>query len=355
MSIDFPQNINVAHHANLLYKPSFWDPRKAYAWYKADLEGAFIEGLQFRQNRGKGYRTCTDLEKAGIANIAMLTDLQNDFRDGGRLPVLGTDDVVLRTAARLINGTVEDYYTGIVFSQDGHPDWHISYSAGWITEKGVPFDLRQNKAAILELEDPSMGLFNATCFSPVDGSPIKMGRIQRMINQKDSVAYWNHLQTTNQGPVWLFATHCKIGSDGVDSHPFLAEVLAFMAGARMIQTVPVFKGHLRDTDWFGPLMPCRPDPSHPQGGFRKDIVDLFEVVTGKGKVEFYGVAEDFCDYNMKLQVINHFRGTHFFDDMAFASDGTAPIVPHATHVLKLNEEAKNAGVHFFMTEDAFAA
>lgn len=344
-----PDNVQVADHMPLIYTPDFWDPRKAYADYSPDIEGAFIEGFKCRKKLG--LRTAAELIAAGISNGMMLTDLQGDFRDGGRLPVIGTNDVVLRVCARLVNGLVTDYYTLLVDSQDGHPPFHISYATRWLTQNGEPFDLRGNKAAMLSLEDERRGIFRATCFSPVDGSPIDMGYIQSMFNVKDTVAYWNHLQATDQGPVWVFANHCKLGTDGTNLHPLVAEVLAFAEGARMIEPVPVFKGHIRDTDWFGPLEPCRPDSSHPQGGFQKHIVDLFARVTGC--MEFAGVAEDFCEHNMERQTLRFFEGTQFFKQMAFMTDGTAAIVPNAPHVLQLRQEARSKGVKFFTHDEQF--
>jgi hypothetical protein len=211
--------------------------------------------------------------------------------------------------------------------------------------------LRTHKAAVLDLANRNKGVFRATCFDPQTGAPIDMGFIQSMINIKDTVAYWDHLHQTGQGPIWVFANHCKLGTDGVNLHPLIAEVLAFMEGARLMAPVPVNKGHIRDTDWFGPLEPCRPDPGHPQGGFQKAIVDLFAQTTGW--VEFFGVAEDFCDFNMKKQVMRHFEGTPFFEQMAFATDGTAPIVADAPQVLALNQEARAKGVKFFTHDEPF--
>lgn len=342
-------DVEVASHMPLVYTPEFWDPKKAYGYYSPDIEGAFLEGFAYRQ-RNK-LKTVAELTAAGVSNAIMLTDLQGDFRPGGRLPVAGTDTVVLRTCARFLNGTVTDYYTLAVASQDGHPPLHISYASRWLRADGTPFDLREFKAAVLDLIDERRGIFQATCFGP--NGPIDMGPIQSMFNIKQTVTYWYHLQKTGQGPIWVFANHCKLGTDGTNLHPLLAEVLAFAEGARMMEAVPVFKGHIRDTDWFGPLEPCMPDSSHPQGGFQKGIVDLFAKVTGR--VEFFGVAEDFCEHNMERQVMKHFEGTRFFEQMAFAVDGTAAIVPNAPHVLELRKEARRKGVTFFSSDEKMAA
>lgn len=346
-----PEGVQVASHAPLAYTPDFWDAKKAYADYRPDYEGAYLEGVQYRLDNG--LETADQLVAGGVSNAIMCTDLQWDFGDYGRLPVIGTNDVVLRTCARMINGTVTPYYTLVVYSQDGHVPHHISYGSRWKTADGKPFDLRVNKAAVLDLADEKRGVFHATCFDPANGSPIDMGYIQSSFNIKDTVAYWQHLQDTGQGPIWVFANHCKLGTDGTNLHPLLVETLAFMEGARMLSPVPLNKGHLRDTDWFGPLEPCRPDPSHPQGTFQRGVVDLFSQV--EGWVEFVGVAEDFCDFNMKAQVMRYFAGTQFFEQMAFATDGTAPIVPNAPQVIQQNDEAARLGVHFMLLDDPFQA
>lgn len=345
-----PPSFKVAPHAPLIETPEYWDPKKAYADYSPDIEGAFIEGVAFRKR--KKLATAAELEGKGVSNAIMLTDLQHDFRPGGRLPVAGTDDVVLRVCVRLLNGTVgTDFYTKYIYSQDGHVPFHISYATRWRTMKGEPFDLREHKAAVLSLADEDKGVFQATCFDSATGNPLDMGYIQSMLNIKDTVAYWHHLQSTGQGPIWIFANHCKLGTDGVNLHPLLAETLAFIEGARFVAPVPVNKGHIRDTDWFGPLEPCRPDPSHPQGGFQKPVVDLLAQVTGLS--EFVGVAEDFCDYNMKRQTLTYFEGTDFFEKMAFMTDGTAPIVPNAPQVIRQNAEALRKGVRFFSHDEDF--
>lgn len=353
-----PPGVSVAPYADLVYTPQFWDPRKAYAWYSPDVEGAFIEGVEFRKRHG--LRKADDLKRDGISNIMMLTDLQFDFRDGGRLPVIGTDTVVLRACARLLNGTIgAEYYTGFVYSQDGHVPFHISYGTRWRTLKGVPLDLRVHKAAVLDLYDRAKGLFQATAFDPADGSPVDLGYIQSTLNAKDTVAYWDYLQgdparpETQQGPVWVFANHCKLGTDGTNLHPLLAETLAFIEGARFVEPTPIFKGHIRDTDWFGPLEPCRPDPTHSQGSFQKQIVDLFAQASGR--VEFIGVAEDFCNFNMQKQCIRYFDGTPFLRQMAFITDGTAAIVPNAPHVVALYDEARAKGIEFFTHDAPFTA
>lgn len=356
MSIDpsLLQGVVPASHAELTFElPDFWDPRKAYVpFYMPDLDAATIRGYEF--GRRHGLDTVAKLEQRGISNLMMLTDLQQDFRDKGRLPVTGTDNVVLRTCVRLLNGFLgTDYYTRVVFSQDTHPTNHISHSTRWLqVANGQPLDLSVLKAATLELEDEQRRLFRAKGFDD-QGNPVDLGLVRSRIESADTVSYWHHLQDTGQGPIWVFATHCKIGSDGMNLHPLLQETLAFIEGARLMEPLPMFKGHLKHTDWFGPFEPCRPDTSHPQGGLQRPVIEVFERVSGW--VEFAGVAEDFCDFYAKDQVINTFQGTDFFAKMAFLPDLTAPIVPNSQKVQDLNARAASLGVRFVKHDEPFTA
>ena len=338
--------MTTASHVPLAHTPKFWNADNAYRRYRPNVAGAYIEGVEYAHSHG--LVTAQALIKAGTNNLIMLTDLQDDFRDDGRLAVKGTDTVVLRIAARILNGIVNDHYTGIIFSLDGHPHQHISYSVRWRTMKGLPFDLTVNKAAILTLVDRDKAIFRATCFNPADGTPIDMGYVQSYFDAKDTVAYWDHLQTTGQGPIWVFDIHCALGTEGVALHPLISEVVAYAAGARAIMPGTINKGHIVRTDWFGPLVPCRPDPTHPQGGIQKDVLDAFKAAK---QVDFAGVAEDFCEYWMEKQTLDNLTGTDVFGRLRFIEDGTAPIVPGAAHVAAHRAEAKAKGV-VFINHDA---
>lgn len=337
----------IADHAPLVHTPNFFDPGKAYEWYSPDLEGAYMEGVAYALKHG--LRSAQRLKEAGIAHALMMVDLQADFRPRGRLPVSGTDDVVLRTVARLLNGTFEEHYTDFVYSLDGHPPQHISYGARWRDQNGNPLDLSTRKAAILTLADEAKAVFEATCFDPKDGHPVSAGHYQSRFDPKDTVAYWHELQKTGQTP-WAFATHCQLGTDGTALHPLLAEALAFVAGARSMMPTILSKGHIVNTDWFGPLAPCRIDTSHPQGGFQTEVVDIFKRAA---TTDVFGVAEDFCVFHFEDQVVTYLTGTDFPARLRFVTDGTAPIVPNAPHVLAFRKKAAAAGVQFIPHDAPF--
>lgn len=335
--------------AKLIYTPRFFSFAKADQDFKPDLAAAYREGYEYA--RAHHLKPAQQLLKDGVAHALMMTDLQGDFRDRGRLPVKGTDAVVLRTCVRLINGIVEDYFAGVIFSLDGHPPQHRSFDHNYVDQDGNLLDLsKHGRAAILTLADERKALFKATAFGA--SGPYEVGIYQPRFDPRDAVEYWKHLQATGQGDIWAFVSHCVIGSDGANLHPLLAETIAFVCGARSLQPTIIHKGHLEKTDWFGPLMPCRPDPDHAQGGFQKRVIDTFkQYVT----VEYAGVAEDFCDYHMKKQTMDNLQGTEYLPKLRFLTDCTAPIVPNAPHVKALNDEAKAAGVKFISHDAPFEA
>ncbi|HEU5114975.1 MAG TPA: hypothetical protein VFT82_04395 [Candidatus Paceibacterota bacterium] len=322
----------------LNYIPNFFAAAKAFAHYSPDIARAYSEGVQY--GLANNLATGDELIKRGVARLIALTDLEEDFRDDGRLPVKGTDQVVLRVCERIINGVVEDYYGGIMYSLDGHPFDHISFDCNWRDGAGDPLNLEQyGKAAILTLEDPVLGTFKAQAFS--ENGPYDIGTYRHAFDPMGTVAYWNHLQATGQGPIWVFVPHCVIGTDGANLHPLLAETIAFACGVRRIRPRIIRKGHLANTDWFGPLEPCK--PSDPEGLLNMGAV---AEMTMYAAVEFGGVAEDFCEYNMRAKSLELLAGLGMAGKMRFLRDCTAPIVPNAAHVAALYDRARAAGIQF---------
>lgn len=350
----------IAQHAPLVYTPAFFTPEKAYRNFIPDVEGAYDEGVKYAKKHG--LPTAQSLIDDGKAHALWITDLQGDFRDNGRLPVKGTDSVVLRTTVRLLNGVCLSYYGGVIESRDGHPGQHISYGTYWRDQHDNVLDLRNHgNAACLTLVDEKKAVFKAYGFNAngiydigyyqprFDAVPppkAKAGEKQRP--DRSAVTYWNHLKDTGQGDIWVFNVHCKLGSDGANTHPLLLEALAFAEGALCLQETIVSKGHISTTDWFGAFEPCWPDDGHPQGGLQKPILEGFKPFQ---TVETAGVAEDFCKYHGQRQAMTYLKGTPFFEKLRFITDCTAAIIPNAPHVAAQNEEARLGGIKF-ITHDA---
>lgn len=340
-------NIQICNHAPLVFTPNFWNPLKAYEDFSPDLEGAYREGVEYA--KVKGLQSAQALIKTGDACAMMATDLQQDFRDSGRLAVKGANDAILKSCVRLLNGVVEGKYAGVAYSMDSHSPQHISYDTYWRDSNGNPLDLsKAGNACMMVLEDEQKAVFKALGFDA--NGIVELGYYRPKFDPLDAVAYFKHLQATGQGNIWVFVVHCKLGTDGTNLHPLFAECLAFMEGALSMSSTTIFKGHISGTDWFGPLEACRPDPNHPQGGFQKDVIDFFQQFKF---VDFVGIAEDFCDYFMKKQTIDYLSGTNNLSKLRFVLDGTAAIVPNDPKVIAQNENASKNGVSLIYHDSAF--
>jgi hypothetical protein len=340
-------NIQICNHAPLVFTPNFWNPQKAYEDFSPDLEGAYREGVEYAQK--KGLQSAQALIKTGNACAMMATDLQQDFRDSGRLAVKGANDAILKSCVRLLNGVVEGKYAGVAYSMDSHSPQHVSYDTYWRDSNGNPLDLsKAGNACMMVLEDEQKAVFKALGFDA--NGIVELGYYRPKFDPLDAVAYFKHLQATGQGNIWVFVVHCKLGTDGTNLHPLFAECLSFMEGALSMSSTTIFKGHISSTDWFGPLEACRPDPNHPQGGFQKDVIDFFQQFKF---VDFVGIAEDFCDYFMKKQTIDYLSGTDNLSKLRFVLDGTAAIVPNDPKVIAQNENARQNGVSLIYHDSAF--
>ncbi len=326
---------------NLTYTPAFLRREKVFTHYRPDIAAAMREGIEFARNNKNMSAAALRAEARGI--LMVLTDLLEDFRDDGRLPVKGTDQVVWNLCLRLVHLATGGDLAGVMLAFDGHPPLHISFDTYWRDADGNTLDLSEKKAALLFLEDEEKCLFRAEA---LDGCVI--GIYKAVLEPKDSVAYWKYLQETKQGPIWVFVPHCMIGTDGTNLHPLLAETVAFCAATRSFNPFIIRKGHLSNTDWFGPLEACRSDEFDSDSGLNTNALVYMDDFR---EIEFGGVAEDFCEFGMRDRVLRHLKGTK----IRFITDGTAPIVPNAKHVNELYVGARKAGVKFITHDGILVA
>ncbi len=334
----------------LKYTPRFFDEKKAGMDYVPDLGAARREGMEFARNLATV--TAERLQTRGAGTLAVLTDLLQDFRDRGRLPVKGADAVVFRVCLRLIYGVTEGDLAGVIAAIDGHPFGHISFDSSWIGSNGKPIDLSNHgKAGLLTLDSKEKATFRLHVFNP-DGTTRVLDTCVPAVDPQDAVLYYQYLRASGQGDIWVFVPHCIIGTDGTNFHPLLAETLAFCSGVRQFDPHIINKGYLRDTDWFGPLQACRPNSKTGEGMINNDAISLMKRFSA---IEFMGVAEDFCELGMRRVALDTLDVRGYDGVIRFITDGTAPIVPEADHVTEFYELARNKGVKFITHDEIPAA
>jgi len=318
-------------------RPSFWDPRKVSSNFAPDLHRAREEGRLARITSVK------DQVESGGRHLLVLIDMERDFMPDGRLPVKGSFEDVERLGERIIHGITGEHYTDIMVTIDKHPPITIHSDVWFRDELGNPPDVTLPVRMVLDDPNPKRPVFKGHY---VDGS-VKTYVPNAM--PKHTVAYWQHLNKTNQGDIWVWPDHCREGTDGVSIVPALAELIEWAAVARGFEPVYLYKGMIAQVDWFGPFRPCMDVPSHPQGGLQTAYLDYIGVCRS---TEFAGEAKDFCVRWGMMQALEYFGSNpDVLGRVSFLNDCTSAIFPDSPDVKALDAAMQAKGVQL-ITHDA---
>lgn len=284
--------------------------REAYA---PDLAHARAEGRRLGLNPAKKQKD------AGEGHLLILIDEEWDFSDKGRLPVPGMFGDIERLIKRIKEGTLQEKYTDVIITLDVHPPHTIHSDSWWEDDHGNPPDV--TLPVQMELVEPTgkypfLGHF-------VDGTtkPFRPRVMKRFTTEKYAV----HLQQSGQGNIWVFADHCRETTNGVNLIPALAEIIEWMAAARDIQPLYMYKGMIPQTDWFSPFRPCMDISNHPQGGLQTRYLDMIRPAR---KTEIAGEAQDFCVKAGMQHVLEYYDAEPaVLQSISFITDCTSPIFP----------------------------
>jgi nicotinamidase-related amidase len=313
----------------LINKPTFWDPKKVTQWFEPDIEAVMREG------RSLGLTPASERPEQ---NMLILIDDQWDFTEKGRLPVQGMFEDVRRLCERIIESVYSaGYYTQFMISLDCHPPIVIHGSPWWCDETGNPPDV--TLPVMMKLVDPDTAAFEAIFIS---GESSRI--FYPVFDRKGTVEYAQHLKATNQnnGLIWVFTSHCKVGTDGIALVPALAEVIYWAAAALEIDPIFITKGMIADRDWLGPFQPCMEKKGHPQGGLQ--ISSLNEILK-YNRVDIAGETKDFCVESGTRQIMEYFGNQPaVLKRIRFINDCTSSIVPDSPAIAKFEADMKDSGI-----------
>ena len=263
-------------------------------------------------------------KKSGGRLLALI-DMQRDFDDRGRLPVKGTFGDVARVMTRAWRGFIEQPevgYTEWIDTNDFHPAHVIHGDSWWEDTDGNFPDMESLFAAEMVLIDANEEYpYELQQGGKAVGKPFK----PRMETNWTINQYSPHLKKSGQGNIWVFKSHCRMGTDGVEIIPALAEFREFIAVARDVQPTSMFKGQIAKVDWFGPFHPCMEVTDHPQGGWQKAALDR---IRANAASEFAGEAEDFCVNAGTDQTLVYYKDApEVLAKVRFLKDCTSAIFP----------------------------
>jgi len=267
-------------------KPSFYDSNKVGTLYLprlADVEKE-ADGLQIPASAN---------DKAGSRVALLLIDMQIDFcHENGSLSVPGSLDDIRRVVDFIFNNL--EKITAIFGSLDSHLLFQIFFRSWWQLQTG------EKPAYFTEVYKDTPKNRHALTKS------INDGEIRPTIDPIASIDYTEKLLQQANKPLCIWTYHTLLGTLGQAMDPALFEVLAFHAFARKSQLNFLQKGQIPQTEMYGILSPEVKIPTHKQGGFNTDFLNMLMKYD---KVIIAGEAKSHCVLASIIQIHNFFINT----------------------------------------------
>ncbi len=277
--------------------PKFYNPDKVGEYRQPNLAQAKQEGLA---------TSIKPAVKDKVKKLLVGIDLQNDFiAPSGTLKVEGAVDDLRRFVEYIYKKAEE--ISGLLFTLDQHLPWQIFYSLWWKDKNG-------------KHPDP---------LTMISEDDVKKGKWIPQLDKKWSLEYPTTLKETNQSPLIIWPEHCMIGSAGAALVADLAEAVEWLAAARNIQPIFVFKGTVPQSEHYGAFRCCVPVPGNLQGGLQTGYLD---AVAQYDVIEVVGQAEDFCVRETIKQMLEYFNNPKnpqpdVIKKMRFLRDCTSLVFP----------------------------
>lgn len=161
-----------------------------------------------------------------VKRLLLCIDVQNDFIEGGSLPVSGSIGDVERITRFIYNNM--NGITDIMCSMDTHYPFHIFFPSWWKNSDGDSPD----PYTIITYDDVSRGVWR-----PVYG------------NLADSLTYLQKLEEQAKKNLCIWTYHCLHGTEGFELESQFSKMVYFHATAR--KTIPriIHKG----TDFYSEM------------------------------------------------------------------------------------------------------
>jgi nicotinamidase-related amidase len=215
-----------------------------------------------------------DAEKVLVLGI----DLQNDFMEGGSLPVPGSINDIERFT-RFIYTNLHAI-TQIVCSLDTHSFHQIFHPIWWINEKGehpAPY-------TIITYNDVTSG-----AWKPVYGKPA------------NSIKYLNELEARGKKKLCIWPYHCLEGSDGARLEGQFTRMMYFHSATRKSIPAMIRKGTDTYSEMYGIIR-----PEYDTKNFvNMPVLNLLERFD---KIFIAGQAKSHCCLESVKQILEFFVG-----------------------------------------------
>ena len=232
-------------------------------------------------------------DKPGNRIALLIIDMQIDFcHQLGELYVPGAEEDIRRLCSWILDNI--EKLTAIFGSLDSHLLFQIFFRSWWQLQNGQKPDYFTE----VYKDEPANRHSLTKC--------INNGEIRPSIDPIASIDYTEKLMAQANKPLCIWTYHTLIGFPGQALDPALAEVLAYHAFARKSQLNFLQKGQIPQTEMYGILCPEVKIPTHKQGGFNTDFLN---ILAKYDKLIVAGQAKSHCVLATLLQMYNFFLST----------------------------------------------
>lgn len=253
---------------------------------------------------------CNRTENDDRKRLLLCIDVQNDFIEGGSLPVSGSVKDVERLT-RFIYNNVEKI-SSIMCSMDTHSPYQIFHPCWWVNSKGE----NPNPYTIITYED----VINKT-WKPVIGNP------------KDSIEYVENLEKIGAGKrklcIWPY--HCIAGTEGNSLENEFSKMVYFHSIVRKTNNSIIQKGTDPYSEMYGIIK-----PEYSRTNFIN--IQVLKAIEEYDEIYVAGEASSHCVMESVKQIAEYFRTRpEVIRKITILKDCTSPIAGYEDETKKIFE------------------
>lgn len=208
--------------------------------------------------------------------LLLCIDMQNDFMEGGSLPVQGSHGDVERLT-RWIYENMENV-TKIAFSLDTHQPFQIFHPCWWVDENGK----------------------NPSPFTPITLADLNSGKWRAVIDPNWSREYVENLEKQGNFSLFIWSYHCLQGTFGHAMESQLSNMVYFHSVAKKSVAKSMIKGYDPKTEMYG-ILKAEYDPQN------KINIDFLNRMKDYDTIVIAGEAKSHCVRRSIEQILDYYK------------------------------------------------
>lgn len=263
----------------------------------------------------------------------VIVDPQKDFcKPNGSLYVNGADEDMKRLAVLIdrLGPRIEDIHVTL----DSHHQLDIAHAMFWI-------ETATGKAPAPFTQITHADLINGKFTTRY---PVLMKPSADFIG---ALEYTKRLEDNGRYPLFVWPTHCDIGSDGFSIHEELYQSLVKWETENFAIVNKVSKGSNWKTEHYSAVLADVIDPLDPGTMLNVDLINILKTAD---TVIFAGEALSHCVLNTVTDIIDNFGDEHI-KKCIFLEDCSSPVIGFEVVGQKFLDDMRKRGMQVMKSTD----